>query len=83
VDKFALAKTNKDYQMTLDMSTEVIYDMDADNRLKVMCNTITSERLNALGVDRLRCAYVAMPAWLAKKDRRGIGQKIHISGIRG
>ena len=71
VDKFALALTNKDYQMALGMSTEAFYGMDADSRLKAMRNKITSERLNALGVDRLRCAYVAVRAWLAKKDRLG------------
>ncbi len=60
VDKFALALTNKDYQMALGMSTEVFYGMDTDNRLKTMRNKITSERLSALGVDRLRCAYVAV-----------------------
>jgi hypothetical protein len=71
VDKFALALTNKDYQMALGMSTEAFYGMDADSRLKAMRNKITSERLSALGVDRLRCAYVAVRAWLAKKDRLG------------
>jgi hypothetical protein len=60
VDKFALALTNKDYQMALGMSTEAFYGMDADSRLKAMRSKITSERLNALGVDRLRSAYVAV-----------------------
>ena len=60
VDKFALALTNKDYQMALRMTTEVFYGMDADSQLKAMRNKITSERLNKLGVDRLRCAYVAV-----------------------
>jgi hypothetical protein len=60
VDKFALALTNKDYQMALRMSTEVFYDMDADSKLKAMRHKITRERLNKLDVDRLRCAYVAV-----------------------
>ncbi len=69
VDKFALVLTNKDYQMTLVMSTGVFCDMDADSRLKAMRNKRTSERLNPLVVDHLRCAYVAVRASLAKKDR--------------
>jgi hypothetical protein len=71
VDKFALVLTNKDYQMALHMSTEAFYGMDADTRLKAMRNKITSERLNKLGVDRLRCAYVAVRAWVEKKNRLG------------
>jgi hypothetical protein len=71
VDKFALALTNKDYQMALRMSTEAFYGMDADSKLKAMCNKITIERLNKLGVDRLRCAYVAVRAWLEKKNLLG------------
>jgi hypothetical protein len=38
VDKFALALTNKDYQMALRMTTEVFYGMDADSKLKAMRN---------------------------------------------
>jgi len=68
VDKFALALTNKDYQMALGMSTEAFYGMDADSRLKAMRNKITSERLNALGVDRLRSAYVAVLSSMACKE---------------
>ena len=71
VDKFALALTNKDYQMALRMSTEAFYGMDADSKLKAMCNKITIERLNKLGVDRLRCAYVAVRAWLERKNLLG------------
>jgi hypothetical protein len=62
VDKFALALTNKDYQMALRMTTEVFHGMDADSKLKSMRNKITGERLNKIGVDRLRCAYVAVRA---------------------
>ena len=57
--------------MALHMSTETFYGMDADSRLKALHNKITSERLNKLGVDRLRCAYVAVRAWLEKKNRLG------------
>ena len=71
VDKFTVVLTNKDYQMTLRMSTEAFYGMDADSRLKVMRNKITSERLNKLGVDHLRCSYVAVRAWVEKKNRLG------------
>jgi hypothetical protein len=71
VDKFALVLTNKDYQMTLYMTTEVFYGMDADSKLKAMRNKITVECLNKLGVDRLRCAYVAVRAWLEKKNLLG------------
>jgi hypothetical protein len=71
VDKFTLVLTNKDYQMALCMSTESLYDMDADSRLKAMRNKITSERLNNLGVDHLRCAYVEVRAWVEKKNRLG------------
>jgi hypothetical protein len=39
-----------------------VYDMDADNRLKAMRNKRTSERLNPLDVDLLRCTYVAVRA---------------------
>jgi hypothetical protein len=57
------------------MSTEAFYGMDVDSRLKVMHNKITRERLNKIGVDRLRCAYVAayvaVRAWCEKKDRLG------------
>jgi hypothetical protein len=55
----------------LRMSTEVFYGMDADSKLKAMRNKITSERLNKLGVDRLRCAYVAVRAWLEQKNLLG------------
>jgi hypothetical protein len=36
VDKFALALTNKDYQMALGMSTEAFYGMNAEYRLRAM-----------------------------------------------
>ncbi len=68
VDKFALALTNKDYQMAFGMSTEAFYGMDTDSRLKAMHNKITRERLNAVGVDRLRSAYVAVLSSMACKE---------------
>ncbi len=41
--------------------------MDTDNRLKAMRNKITSERLNALGVDRLRFTYVTVKHGLQRR----------------
>ena len=69
VDKFSLSLTNKDFQIALGMTTAGFHSMGPERLLKAMHIKTTSERLNKDGVDRMRCAYVAVRAWLEKTDR--------------